>query len=624
MLQDIRKSAQGTLAKGIIILITIPFVLTGAETLLSSGGAQKVAKVNGEEITQQQLEEEIFLTKRRLMGQLGDNLDPAMLDDKRLASPALESLISRTILEQTAQQAGMTVSEAEINRIIMQTPEFQEEDGRFSAARYNSVLMSAGFTPALYKKLFRNDVLRGQFASGIAATDFVTPQELALQLGYIYQTRDIRYLTLDKAKVQSNIQVSEQELTDFYQQNPQYFTQAEQVFVDYIELSLADFTPEISEAELQDAYQNELQNTQFGAQRQVSHILLNDTGDAAKQKLQALKRQLAEGADFAELAKAHSEDVGSNSQGGFLGELQTDIYPAEFVAAAERLEQGQVSDVVETEAGLHLIRVDQLVKFEPPSFAERKDALLKELRESKASPLFWAAVEQLKDMAFNAPDLQQPAKALNVQVKTSQAITRQGGQGLFANPNLYNEAFSDSVLNSGFNSEVIEVANNKVVVLRLNKHVPEQLLEQNQVADKLLGLTQSFKAALVLNEQAETIAKALQQGESVEALAKQYSAEWQVLLAASRNVANDSSAEIVAHALSLPPVDSDKQYVEQKTLMNGNVSVMVVSNAQLADADKVNPMEAASIQAYLSQAGGADSFQLVQQRLTESAKIKRY
>lgn len=626
MLQNLRSSIQGTAAKVVIALIAVPFVLTGAETLLSTGGSQKVAKVNGEEITLQQLEEELFLLKRRMLAQLGDQLDPSMLDDNRLRAPALESLVNRTVLEQAAADNGFIVAESDVNRMIIQTPEFQE-DGRFSKERYAAVLSAAGFTPALYKRLYRSDVLRNQFVSGYAQTEFFTDKELANQAQFLYQTRDVRYLVLDVEKELAKVTVSDAEVEQFYNENPAQFTSVEQVIVDYIELKQADFAVEVSEDEIRAAYDNEISNAGGEEQRQVSHILLMassaDERKKATAQLQEAKARLAKGETFAQLAKELSDDTGSKDQGGFLGTLQVEAFPEAFVAAANQLAEGEVSDIVETEAGLHLIRVDQLLKNTPATFAERREALATELKQAKASPLFWAAVEQLKDLSFNAQDLQQPAAALNVKVQQSPAFSRQGGAGLFANAGVYQTAFSDNVLKNGYNSDVIEIAGDHVVVLRLNEHRPAALLPFNEVKAIASSQVKQQKAIAALEQKAEQLQQELVQGNDIEQLAKKHQLEWQVLLATGRNVAG-SAAEIVAYAFDLPAVNADQRAIDKLTLRNGNVSVLVVENVKAGDIANLKAAELAGLRQYITQSVGGDVFQLQQAQLEQQASIKRY
>lgn len=626
MLQNIRTNTQGTIAKVIIALIAIPFVLTGAETLLSSSGSQKIAKVNGEEITQQQLEEELFLLKRRMLAQMGDNFDPAMLDDNRLRSPALESLIERRVLEQSAHDSGMTVADLELNRMIVQTPEFQEE-GRFSSERYTTVLSAAGFTPALYKRLFRSDVLRNQYMAGIAATDFLTAQELAANVQFLYQTRDIRYLTLDVNKELDNITVTDAEIQQYYDEHPQAFTSEEQVVVEYIELKQSDFVVDVSEQEVRTAYDNEVAAFNGGEQRQVSHILRSYSNAEEKQQaekqLQTVKERLAAGESFADLAGQFSDDTGSKSQGGYLGELQVDAFPEAFVAAANSLAEGQVSDIVDTEAGLHLIRVDQVNKNEPPSFEERRTALLQELKQAKAGPLFWQNVEQLKDMAFNAQGLQQPAESLNLDIKQSPPLGRQGGTGLFGNPAFYQAAFSEAVLQNGYNSDVVELGSDHVLVMHLKEHYPSAVLPLAEVSQQAEAQVKLQKATAAVQEKSRQLQQQLEQGAEIEQLAKEYKLEWQVLLASGRNVGG-SAAEVVRHAFSLPVVDDQHRAIDSVTLSNGNISLMTVDNVKAGDVARLDAVELQPMQQFIAQANGMESFQLLQQQLEQNASVKRY
>lgn len=626
MLQNIRNNVQGVMAKGIILLITIPFVLTGAETLLSSGGSQKVAKVNGEEITQQQLDEELLLLKRRLIAQMGDKLDPSQLEDSRLRSPAIESIVNRLTLEQAAKNSGMTVVEAELNRMITQTPEFQQ-DGRFSAQVYTSVLSAAGLTPLLYKNLYRSDVLRGQYIGGIAASDFLTTQELELNAHFLYQTRDIRYLILDLDKQIQKTRISDDELNAFYQDNAQQFTSPEQVVVNYIELRQADFKPDISEEELKLAYDNEVNNFSAQEQRQVSHILRSFSNEAeeqeARQQLEDLQQRLAKGEDFAALAKQYSDDLGSKTQGGFLGELNTGGFPDAFVAAASDLQQGDVSAIIKTQAGLHLIKADRVDQAQAPTFAERRDALLAELQAAAASPLFIAAVERLKDVSFNAPDLQQPAEVLQTTVKESPAITRQGGSGIFADAKVYHAAFSDGVLNNGYNSDVIELAADHVVVLHLNTHIAEKVQPLEQVRDRAASQLKRIKAEQALTEQASALEKALQEGADVERLARQQKLEWQVLLASSRDVSG-SAADVVTAAFNLPTVDDQHRAIDQVIMRNGNIAVLAVDNIKPGKLSNLSLQEQTSLRQFIAQSKGMESFQLLQAQLESNAKIKRY
>ncbi|HEY9033166.1 MAG TPA: SurA N-terminal domain-containing protein [Pseudomonadales bacterium] len=623
MLQNIRNNIQGTVAKVIIVLISVPFVLVGAESLLSTG-SQDVAEINGEDISAQQLEEAVFLQKRQLIAQQGQNIDPAMLEDSRLRKQAMESLVSRTLLLQQAEKQGLAIADAELNRMIMQNPDFQE-NGRFSRQRYMSMLGAIGLTPAMYKRLYRTDLLQTQYVSGIADTGFLTEGEMALQSRFLHQTRDIRYITLGLEQEKRRQQAADEEVRAFYDENPGLFQSQESVVVDYIELKQQDFEPEIDEQEIVAAYNKEVEALDSGEQRQVSHILLTFEGDEEKNKaratLEELRTRVTNGDDFAALAREYSQDVGSSAQGGALGQLLEDAYPENFVAAARGLQEGEISGVVETPSGLHLIRLDQLLRTDVPTLEQRYDALASQLREAKAGPLFWAAVEELKDVAFNAVDLQQPADVVNAAIKQSAPVTRAGGSGLFSDRKLVTIAFSDTVLKDKYNSEVINVADDHVLVMHLNEYRPAALMPFAQVAARAKDLLLTRKATAALQARSARLLAELQQGADVEQLARANDLDWQLLLAASRNTGG-TAGNIVRHAFSLPAVGSDEFAVDELSLASGDRVLMVVDNVREGNLDKVDPQEKTMLQQFVAQGQAAEAFQLLQKQIEAEADVR--
>ena len=214
MLQDIRKTTQGTAAKVVIGLIVISFALFGIESILLGGGGGAVAEVNGEAVTPMELQQAVDTQRRQLIAMMGDNLDPAMLDEQRISAQALEGIVSRKLLMQSAHDMGLTVSEAELGAVIAGMEQFQL-DGNFSPEMYKSLLASAGFTPASFKSALRDDLILGQVRAGIAGSDFATPAELTLTARVIAEQRDVRYLTLPLAPYLDAVEVSEEDLEAF-------------------------------------------------------------------------------------------------------------------------------------------------------------------------------------------------------------------------------------------------------------------------------------------------------------------------------------------------------------------------------------------------------------------------
>ena len=150
MLQNIREKVQGTTAKIVVGLIVVSFSLFGIESILVGGAGNEVAEVNGEPIQPQELQQALDTQKRRLIAMMGDNLDPSLLDDERLGPQALEALINRKLLMQSAAEMGLTISNSDIGTLVASMDQFQV-DGVFSPEAYKNVLASAGYTPSYFK-----------------------------------------------------------------------------------------------------------------------------------------------------------------------------------------------------------------------------------------------------------------------------------------------------------------------------------------------------------------------------------------------------------------------------------------------------------------------------------------
>jgi peptidyl-prolyl cis-trans isomerase D len=228
MLQDIRKSTQGTAAKVVIGLIVISFALFGIESILLGGGGSSVAEVNGESVSPMELQQAVDTQRRQLIAMLGNDVDPELLDEQRLGARALEGIISRKLLLQSAQAMGLTVSEAELGAVIGGMEQFQL-DGQFSPDMYKSLLASAGYTPGTFKQALKDYLMLTQLRSGLAGSDFATSAELALNARVLAEQRDIRYLTIPLESFLAASEPQAAEVEAWYQTNQERFMSEESV-----------------------------------------------------------------------------------------------------------------------------------------------------------------------------------------------------------------------------------------------------------------------------------------------------------------------------------------------------------------------------------------------------------
>ncbi|HEK1767970.1 TPA: SurA N-terminal domain-containing protein [Pseudomonas putida] len=623
MLQNIRDNSQGWIAKTIIGLIVVLMALTGFEAIFQAAShSQDAAKVNGQTISQNELSQAVDMQRRQLMQQLGKDFDPAMLDEKMLREAALKGLIDRKLLLQGAEDAKFAFSEAALDQLILQTPEFQV-DGKFSAERFDAVIRQMGYGRMQFREMLAQEMLIGQLRTGLAGSSFVTDKQVDAFARLENQTRDFASLTF-KANPAA-VKVSDEEIKAHYDQHAKEFMTPDQVVIDYIELKKAAFFDQVSvnEDELKALYEKEIAN--LAEQRRAAHILVevNDkTDDAqAKARIEEIQQRLSKGEDFAKLAKEFSQDPGSAANGGDLGFAGPGVYDPAFEDALYKLNKDQVSAPVRTEYGYHLIKLLGVEAPEVPTFASLKDKLTHELKTQQVEQKFVEVTKQLEDSAFEASDLAQPAQELGLKVQTSAPFGREGGEGITANRSVIQAAFSEEVMDEGANSSALELDPETVVVLRVKEHRKPEQLALEAVSKNISEHLAKEKATAELKAKADKLIAGLRDG-SIAKGADQEGQKWTVQEAVTRNQEGIDPAELQAAFRMAKPESKDKPVYGSVVLGDGSLVVLqlkgVNEGAAASDEEKVQ------IRRYLASRAGQQDFAAFRKQLEASADITRY
>ncbi|RSC26602.1 peptidylprolyl isomerase [Pseudomonas putida] len=623
MLQNIRDNSQGWIAKTIIGLIVVLMALTGFEAIFQAAShSQDAAKVNGQTISQNELSQAVDMQRRQLMQQLGKDFDPAMLDEKMLREAALKGLIDRKLLLQGAEDAKFSFSEAALDQLILQTPEFQV-DGKFSAERFDAVIRQMGYGRMQFREMLAQEMLIGQLRTGLAGSSFVTDKQVDAFARLENQTRDFASLTF-KANPAA-VKVSDEEIKAHYDQHAKEFMTPDQVVIDYIELKKAAFFDQVSvnEDELKALYEKEIAN--LAEQRRAAHILVevNDkTDDAqAKARIEEIQQRLSKGEDFAKLAKEFSQDPGSAANGGDLGFAGPGVYDPAFEDALYKLNKDQVSAPVRTEYGYHLIKLLGVEAPEVPTFASLKDKLTHELKTQQVEQKFVEVTKQLEDSAFEASDLAQPAQELGLKVQTSAPFGREGGEGITANRSVIQAAFSEEVMDEGANSSALELDPETVVVLRVKEHRKPEQLALEAVSKNISEHLAKEKATAELKAKADKLIAGLRDG-SIAKGADQEGQKWKVQEAVTRNQEGIDPAELQAAFRMAKPESKDKPVYGSVVLGDGSLVVLqlkgVNEGAAASDEEKVQ------IRRYLASRAGQQDFAAFRKQLEASADITRY
>ncbi len=571
MLQFIRERAQGVIAWIIVILIIIPFALWGVHQYVGGGEEPAAASVNGTEISQARLQQAYRMQRDRLQQMFGANFRPELFPEETMKAQVLDSLIERELLLQAAASSGMRIADEQLSSTIASIEAFRKE-GVFSDQVYRDLLQRQGLSPAYFEQQVRMDMLTAQLERGIASSEFVTAAEQAQQLRLRNQSRDFGYLLLSLDKRSDAIAIDEAELQAYYDSHSDEFMAPEKVAVEYLELSLAALasTVEVSDEEVRMQYESSLQSYRSAEQRHARHILIRED-EAILDEVQA---KLAEGGDFAALAKEYSEDPGSAARGGDLGFFGRGIMDPAFEEAAFALEVGEVSGPIKSAFGWHLIKVEGVEGGEQQPFDEVADTIRSEIQQRIAEERYFEMAEQLANLSYEHPDSLLPAAdALGLEIQRSALFSRGAGEGVAADARVRNAAFAETVKVEGLNSEALELGDGRMLVLRVAESQPEQLRPLAELRDAIEARLKRQKADAQLDALSAELKRALDEGASAEELARANGVEWQRVDAARRDTQGLPRA-LTAAAFRLPHPLEGKSHSDSLVMPNGDRALL--------------------------------------------------
>ncbi len=592
MLQQIRSNLQGIVARVVIGLITIPFVLWGVDAFFLDSGNPDVAKVNGITISEIELNQQVYRQRQQLLARMGDDVDASQIDEAALRGPVLDQLVQQRMLESAARDNDLLIPEQLVDQMILEQPEFQQ-DGAFSPQRFDALVRGNGMTPAQYKEAMKKQLLVNQFLSGLAATEFVTDVDLELAASISTQKRDVSYALMTMEQAEEKVAVDPAEVKQYYDEHPQEFTTEEKVSVQYIHLRLEDYYPELEESEIREVYNASIAESDGGTRRRAAHILIaadqGESDEEIRQQLEAIAGRIAAGEPFSDLARERSDDIGSREAGGDLGYSDGTAFPKAFEKVLGELEVGEISAPVKTDSGWHLVKLLEVEEADVADYASRRDEIVQTLQVEKAEPLYAIKLEELKDISFNAADLDSVAGQLALQTETSALFSRSGtSEGIFADSRVVAEAFSKVVLDQGANSEVVELSPSEAVVLRTAEREPAAPIPFADVEQQLGERLHREKATDYMVQQAEEMLEAVRAGQQLAELAKGRGLEFREFSDISRDNINELPMEIAEAAFRLSPPESGSANFVIRPLADGQVALVAVNKVvpgSLADLD---------------------------------------
>lgn len=630
MLQSIRDRATGWIAYTIIILICIPFALWGINSYFDTAVPQDAASVDGVPIPIREVQRVYQQQRAQQQQRLGGNIDLAPFE-ATLREQSLQQLIDDAVLGQTARRHKMRIGDAQLGQAIQQIPEFQQ-DGVFQPERYQRMLYTMGFSAPQFEESYRNDLAVDQLRQGLIDSSLVTEQELEKLAELWHQQRDVSYLRLSLAAAKEGIELSDEELQTFYDENQNRFMSPERLKVRYLELDLDKLAAaqQISDEDLQAAYEQRRDQYTEEAQRRASHVLFTLPADAddaqlarARERAETLYQELQGDKTFDQaVAELQGED---GVEAGEIGVIYPGMMESDFERALFALEQtGAVTEPVRTSNGIHIVRLDEYRAAQVTPLEDVRDELTGTLQRERVENDFFDAAEQLATLTFENPDsLQQAGDELGLEVQESDWFTRTEGEGVAQFAAVRQAAFGDEVLQQNLNSEAIEVTPSRVVVVRKAEHEPAAALSFDQAREQIEQQLLDQRAREALAERVEQLLAEARDGAELAALAEADGVELEQPGLIKRTDAAVERA-VVTEAFKLPKPAAGEASYGTATLSNGDRAVVAVTDIQPGKLADVPEPEQDFLRRQVSSQIGASQFNAFLQSRRQQADIEIY
>lgn len=474
----------------LLLLIIFPsFVIGGVVSFSDFGNKQnEVAQVGSSAITASEFDQALRNQLDRMRQAYGPDFDTQLLNTPEMRRNILDDLIARRVLTEQANANRLTVSDQALQQSILDIPGLRKADDSFDNERYRNLLANQGMTPAMYEAQLRQDMTLQQLAGAVQNTAIVSKSVMERIALISEQEREVQALSFDAKSFVGQVKVTDAMLRDYYAKNAKQFEIPEVLNAEYVMLSNDVLAQQIAvtDAEVAAHYEQNKRNYTTDEQRRASHILFNLNKDSSAQEKQTVRTKAEavlaqvrkDPAQFAALAKEHSQDPGSKDKGGDLDFFKRGMMTKAFDDSVFQLKKGEMSALVETEYGLHIIYLTDVKPSAVKALDEVKADLTADIKKQKASKAYAEAAETFTNMVYEqSENLQAVADKLNLKIEKLANVQRQPMPGapatmLVNNKKFLNAIFSDDSLKKKQNTEAVEISPNVLVSGRVIDYKP--------------------------------------------------------------------------------------------------------------------------------------------------------
>lgn len=502
----------------ILVLLILPsFVLFGVHSFDNAAGDDVVAKVGRQKITQSELDNATRTMAERMRAQQPET-DPAVFDTPAFKQQALDALIHDYTLNAAAYDQRVRAPDSRLQRIFATAPDFaafRNADGTINTR----LLESQGISSAQFAERLRQQISVSQVIGGVESTGTISKTANRLAVEALFQVREVQWRKFEPKNYTAQLNPTTEQLRKFFEDPSMAtaFREPEHADVQYVVLDLDALKSRVSvsEDDLRKAYEQNIKNYTQPEERRASHILIKAEKSApaaertaAKARAEKLLAELRKDpSQFAELARKNSEDPGSAANGGDLDFFGRGSMTKPFEDAVFALKKGQISDVVESDFGYHIIELTDIRGGQPQPFEAVRAQIEDDARKQLAQRLYADAAEKFTNIVYEQSDSLKPvADELKLTVQTASNVLRNPGakdQGVLGNTRLLQALFDPTNRSKGRNTEAIEVGPSKLVSARIVKYYPDAKPPFEQVEAKVRERWIAREAVRAAREDAE-------------------------------------------------------------------------------------------------------------------------
>ncbi len=515
-------------SQAILVLIVLTFASIGVGSYFSArNSAEIIAEVGKSVISRQELAMMVSQEQDRLRPQTQANPQAAeYLQTDEFKNSILNNMIERRLLLNQARSMGMMVSPEELTEVIGTVPAFFDDSGQFSVEKYERLLRAQNLMPAEFESQIEQDLLVGRLQNVITQSAIVSDSVVSRLVRQRGQQREVSQLIFSPAKYRESIEVTDEDVQKYFDDNKNLFKLPERAKVEYLVLNeeSAAASVSISEDELRQSYEDRIAEFQGVEERRASHILISvieEGSDAekfaarsrAEELLQIVKRDPSQ---FGALAQEFSNDPGSAESEGDLGFVQRGLMVESFDKALFESKIGSIVGPVETQYGYHIIRIDDVKAVNTTSFEDAREDIEKGVRQSKVDETYLTAAQTFSDRVYTDYDSLTPvADELGLTIQTSDWVSRDsaGYNTLLEKPELLQAIFSAESLEEKRNTQAFEVQPKTLVAARVIEYALEEEMKYEDVSGEIKDFLKSQGALDKVVAEGESTLAAIQGGE---------------------------------------------------------------------------------------------------------------